>query len=159
MDPSTPLHAVRTHILERREDGTICPACHQHVKLYKRKLNSGMARALIDIAHYFRNPEHAEWLHVLNYLVARNAFNADWPKLRHWGLLSCLETLRDDGSDRVGLYRLTDIGEEFVQGRCTVPKYVYLFNDTVEGFSDGENIDIHQALGSHFNYRELMGRL
>ena len=32
------------------EKGCRCPACDQHVKLYKRALSSGMARALILIS-------------------------------------------------------------------------------------------------------------
>jgi hypothetical protein len=31
---------------ENYKDGCICPCCNQTVKLYKRKLNSGMARVL-----------------------------------------------------------------------------------------------------------------
>lgn len=160
-DPkSTTLEEAKQWLRERFSDGAKCPCCDQFVKLYKRKLNSSMAHGLILIYKFFENNDD-EWLHVPSYLsrISSSATvrGGDWSKLRYWGLIEGEKGTRDDGSERVGTYRITGRGKQFVLSQIHVPKHVYLYNQNPVSRDDGETITIKEALGEKFNYAELMG--
>ena len=62
------------------EKGCDCPTCGQFVKLYKRKLNSGMAKTLIILEQYFG----FEPINVKSFLREQSLTNNhDWTLLRH----------------------------------------------------------------------------
>jgi len=75
-------------------------------------------------------------------------------KLRHWGLIEKHYGKSEDGNSN-GLYRITEKGRAFVRGEISVPRYCYIFNDEVNGFSE-EKTTIQAALGDKFNYSELI---
>lgn len=143
------------------EKGAHCPCCHQFVKLYKRKLNSTMAYALVLMS---RHPRHSplDYFHVPEWLAMFTSSAAirggDFSKLRYWGLIEEDQRERDDGSRRAGFYRMTDLGCGFVSQRERVPKYIYLYNQKVvtRANPDTETIDILEALGNKFHYADLM---
>jgi hypothetical protein len=64
---------------------------------------------------------------------------------------------RDDGSKRVGWWRVTERGEEWVMNRVSVPARARVYDsrllnlDATEGY-----VTIIDALGKNFDYRELM---
>ena len=159
-----------TTILEAKEflrqhwkTGVTCVCCGQFVKLYKRKINSGMAKALIDIYHETarckddRATETLLWIHVKEYLRVNKLHNGhDWTLLQHWGLLE--ERKTDSGLPNSGRWRITENGEKFVRLQLKVPKQLNFYNSKVYGRSD-EMIDIKQALGNKFDYQELFANL
>ncbi len=134
------------------QDGVTCPCCGQFAKVYRRKLNRTMAQALILIYRHARGSD--EWIHIPTLLV-RSTLLGDAAKLAYWGLLEPQVAERDDGSRRVGFYRMTDRGRRFVLGQETIARHVITYNQQVLGFSD-EHTTIRQALGDRFNYDELM---
>jgi len=140
----------------RFDHGATCPTCNQHVKLYKRKLNSFMAYALLLIDRYFRQPDAKDCLHVPSYLISQNATDRECAKLRYWGLIEEMDKVRDDGSVHAGYYRITELGKKFVNRQVRVPMYVFLYNGSPVKRADVETIDIYEALGEKFNYNELM---
>jgi len=156
-DCSETLEDAKAWLRARFEEGARCPCCDQFVKLYKRKLNSTMARALILVYHYFERPDADEWLHVPSYLNWTQALG-DAAKLHRWALIEPKGGIRDDGSTKVGYYRITDLGRRFVRGEASVPKYVYLYNQKVVNRSDADTTrtTITEALGDRFDYAELM---
>lgn len=142
-------------------DGVDCPCCGQFYKVYKRKLNSTMALCLTLIYQYFRQNPQALWLHVPAFLVnvKRDSTIAggDPVKLCYWGLIDRKVDERADGSDRVGYYRITDTGKQFVEGKITVASHAFVCNQMVLGFTN-EKVTIQEALNSGgFDYSELMG--
>lgn len=143
------------------DDAVVCPCCGQDAKMYKRKIYSASARALIAFYKYFAQPDHEEWVHGPSYL-SKHLGNTvvprggDWSKLTHWELLEEKPMIRDDGSPRAGYYRITEDGKQFVLGNSSVPKFVFVYDDRVYGFTPGEKVTIHDCLGEDFNYRELM---
>jgi hypothetical protein len=147
---------VQQHI----QDGVACPTCGQLCKVYRRKLNSTMALALVLIYQFFKTHPQAEWLHVAAFLVKvkrdSSIAGGDVVKLRYWGLLERATGERDDGSDRVGRYRITEVGKQFVEGKIAVPRYVYLYNQLLLRLSE-EMTTMREALGDRFKYDELMG--
>lgn len=141
------------------ENGVSCPCCGQHVKLYKRPIYSTMAAALIEIYCYFRKHHEARWLHVGDFLAKhpneKISRSSDWAKLVHWDLLEAQQGERDDGSNRIGTYRITDLGRAFCEGRAKVWRRMYFFDGRVIGHDD-DLISIREALGKGFDYSELM---
>ncbi len=75
---------------------------------------------------------------------------ADYAKLKYWGLLIPKEL------KRTGWWQPTLRGCMFAKNSISLPKYAYIYNDTVLGFSR-ERQTIHDALDSKFNYDELLG--
>lgn len=150
------LEEAKAWLRERFDNGAVCPCCNQYVKLYKRKLNSFMAYALILIDRYFRQAEAEEWLHVPSYLIEQNAPDRECAKLRYWGLIEECPADRPDGSPHAGFYKITELGKSFVNRKVRVPRYIYLYNKEPVKRKDDDTIDIYEALGEKFSYNELM---
>ena len=79
----------------------------------------------------------------------------DGTKAKYWGLIVPMPGQRDDGSTCNGWWRLTRRGRAFVRGWIKVPKYAHIYNDEKLWLS-GPRWTIRDALGTKFNYRELM---
>ena len=135
--------------------GVPCPCCEQNVKLYPRKLNSGMASMLLYIWRATQEG-HGPWIHVSHHFLEqkKNAVAQEYSKLRFWGLL---EEQVDGAGKRVpGVWRITDKGIDFAEDRITVPRTAFVFNNKVWAMSE-DTTDIKTALGDKFDYDELMG--
>lgn len=145
----TTLSEARQWLADRVKTGARCPCCNQYAKVYRRQINSGMARSLI--AMYLHGPQ-GQWVHLPTQVGARSREEG---KLRYWGLVQeQVDVQREDGG-RSGYWRLTDAGRAWVTGQSTVAKYVTVYNNTVLE-SYGEQITISDALGGRFSYAELM---
>jgi hypothetical protein len=144
--------------------GTKCPCCDRFVKVYKRKFNSAMGKALIYLYRHYNTPKVApqEWVHFPSLLVKCGAQRSDEGKLALWGLVEKLGGTRDDGSKRNGFYRITEKGRQFARSQIELPAHAFLYYDgIVLGFSDGDKypkeiVRIGDVLGKSFNYREMM---
>jgi hypothetical protein len=121
-----------------------CRVCGQHVQLYRRKINSGMARALVRLyLHNRQNP--GMWMDYRDRSAQGESRNH--PYLRFWGLI--------ERGPEAGFWRITDYGRDFVEDRVTVPRAVWHFNNTAYGFT-AEQTTIRRALGDHFDLDELL---
>ncbi len=138
--------------------GCDCPACGHYVREYKRKLNSGMALFLIGIAKLIRRDKpglrkvfysNKEIMEVMNLKVT----SLDYSVLKHFDLIEARKS--EDGKKDSGYWTLTPGGHFFSLGSVEVSKYVFLYNNKRQGLSD-ETITIKEALGSKFDYKELM---
>lgn len=151
------LDKAKSIVMDNLSEGVDCPCCGQFAKLYKRKLNSGMARALIRAyrqCQYDGSPYG--WFHLM---TITNHRWRDASVLTSWGFLEARSDDKpEDGKTKTsGYYRLTSEGVKFALGKIDAPKRVFLFNDKVRGFSE-ERTSIEEALGDDFNYTELMDR-
>ncbi len=155
----TDLDGAKAFVQTNLRDGVTCPCCGQLCKIYKRKINSTMELALVLIYQFFKTHPRADWLHVAAFLVKvkhdSSIAGGDVVKLRYWGLLERAAGDRPDGSDRIGRYKITDLGKQFVEGKVAVPQYVYLYNQLLLRLSE-EMTTIKDALGQRFQYDELM---
>lgn len=141
------IQAGKQWLLSRLDDGDHCPLCGQHAKMYKRKINAGMARSLI---HMHRTDPNGGWIHV-KVIGARSREEG---KLAYWGLL---EEQLGSGlhGGRAGYWRVTDKGRAFILQGLKVPKYAKVYNGKVYGF-EGTGVNIQDALGTRFDFWELM---
>jgi len=144
--PSTTLEQAKNWLRARVDKGDNCPLCGQHAKIYKRKINSGMARSLIHIYRISPNG----WVHVR----AIGAVSREEGKLAHWGLLEEQTGVGMHGG-RAGYWRLTDKGRAFITGNLMVPKYAKIYNGKLLGL-EGPMVTIKDALGDKFDYNQLM---
>lgn len=153
LSPEMSLQEAKDWLRVRVDDGAKCPCCTQFAKLYRRKINSTMARALILI---YRNGGGSRFVHIpsLRAVLAPHHSNEE-PKLRYWDLLEEEQTVRPDGG-RAGWWRVTDLGARWVLGAATVPKYARIYDGRCLRV-EGDQVTIRDALGDRFDYRELMG--
>lgn len=170
--PSTPggEHPVMEGILDaslteaklwlrnRLEDGAECPCCRQLAKVYRRRINSGMAVALIKLYR----AGGTDWVHKPTVLAGVGAAARDESLLRYWGLLQEHDDKRPDGG-RAGWWRVTELGARFVRGEVLVPAWVHLYDSRpvhlpgMRTFAE-EQVSIQTCLGKRFDWAELMGR-
>lgn len=130
-----------------------CPVCGQKVKIYPRKLSSALARFLIEIYNLTagRRPDE-RWIKVSQELIvqSRHHITRDYSILRFWGLL---EKKEKEGK----VWRITDSGLAFVEGRLVVPQKAYIYNNYCLRLSETVT-DIKGALGSKFHLSEILKR-
>lgn len=150
--PNATLAQMRVWLRRHAKDGVKCPLCTQHVQVYRRKINAGMARSLIAM-YLAGNRDALDWIHVPTQIGARSREEG---KLAYWGLVEeQREALREDGG-RAGYWRVTPLGEAFVKHGMTIPKYARVYNGRVLDLDASEQVSIKDALGDKFNYSELM---
>lgn len=150
LDDSTPLGAARTWLREQISDrGAKCPCCGQFAKVYRRRLNSGMARSLITMYR----AAGTDWQHVPSTTAGGTREEG---KLRYWGLVED-GGHTPSGGQRPGVWRVTLAGELFVLGHTKVPAHALVYDSKLLRLdtSRGE-VTIREALGDHFNYEVLM---
>lgn len=142
--------------------GTKCACCGQSVKLYKRKINSGMALFLIGL--WRLECRHQETLpgmigreffsnkQVMNEMDL-TASSLDYSVMKHFGIIE--PRISEGGKKDSGYWRLTREGIDFVANGKKVNKHVLIFDNKKQGFSD-EFTTIQEALGDKFDFQELM---
>jgi len=146
------LDQARDQVRAQWETGSDCPCCGQRVQLYRRKLNSSMAYALLLVVR----DTTGDWLHVPTHKdLAR--LGGDFAKLRFWRLIEERSETNDaSGGPHAGYWRVTFRGRLFARGCIAVPRYVFVYNKRVRRVGD-KLTTITDALGDRFSYPELMG--
>jgi len=142
------LEEARQWLRGQVNDGVRCPCCHQFAKVYRRRINSGMARSLIRMFQRGRQ----EWIHIPTVLPAKSREEG---KLAYWKLVEESEEQREDGG-RAGWWRVTDKGKAFIFRKIKLPKYAVIYNATLLRLDNTELVDIQDCLGVRFNLAELM---
>lgn len=138
---------VAKYVHDRRDKGVHCPGCEQFAKVYRRKVNSGMARSLIAMYR----AGGTTWVDVTEVTDRRSREEG---KLAYWGLVEEFPEGREDGG-RAGMWRVTNLGRSFVLGHTSVPQTAEVYNGVCLR-TYGPKTSITTALGDKFNYAELM---
>lgn len=129
-----------------------CPCCGRWAQVYHRRIHSHIARVLIK---FYRAGGAERFLHYAEVVKAIRAGSfGDFGTARYWGLIEG-QASDDSAKSSSGMWKLTQRGVDYIEGRLSVPEYAMVFDDTVLGFADKE-LDIRAALGDKFNYQELM---
>lgn len=153
-DLFTTINEAIEWIAENRQEGAFCPCCGLIVKEYKRRLNSGMAKELINLYKLCENGIDDAYFHQASFT---SRTGGEISKLVHWHLVEeKLKTENDEGKKTSGYWRITEAGKLFVEKQRKVPSHIYLLNNEFMGF-ESESIDIEESLGKNFSYAELMG--
>ena len=139
-----------------------CPHCGHAVRVYRRKINSGMALWLVAFYKILRNTAgvtmviEKKTIHsraVLNEMKAGTC-SRDAALLRHWGLIA--EEI-DGSSKRTGRWRITPEGVRFVLGYGHACQYAEIQNNRLLRLS-GDAVTVRECLGDKFDLDEMLGR-
>ena len=139
--------------LERvKSEGENCPTCKRYTKVYRRKLNSTMARGLIWLYREGGGDQrlYVNFAKMPPFLLKSNQLASN----RWWDLVERAPN-DDPAIKHSGMWRLTVLGRNFVKGFTTVKSHIWHYNSELLG-RDGDYIKIDEALGKHFNYSEMM---
>jgi hypothetical protein len=147
------LGEAKDWLRERLHDGACCPLCTQFAKIYRRKINSGMARALIAL---YRASLAADDLDATHHLASLARWTHEGAQLAWWGLIEQDPDERREDGGRSSWYRLTATGVWFVRDQIRLPKYVEIYDGLPRKLDLSEQASIVDALGTKFDYRELM---
>lgn len=129
--------------------GAKCPCCRQLAKIYRRAINSGQARILLD---WWARCGTAP----VKLTDAVRTPGGDYAKLRWWGLIEDMRDRREDGGS-AGVWRVTDLGARFARDQTRIPRHVYVYdNRLLRVDHDGETVSIREALGGRFDYDAMM---
>lgn len=143
------LATTQAELAAHVDTGMTCPACGQFAKVYRRSINSSMARSLITLW----NSAGLRPAYLPDVVGSRSREES---KLRYWGLVVEAPLARPDGG-HAGWWKVTNLGADWVQGRVKVPKYAYIYNGERQRLA-GTPVGIDDALGNHFNLAELLHR-
>lgn len=149
---------VQTSVRElMNKGGVICPCCDQLVKVYQRSFTGVMARALIWL-YWYQHLNQCQWVHVNTEGPAWiTQSGGSFATMRHWGFIQERPPQSDDTDAKrcQGYWTITAYGKSIVH-LIRFPKYVYSFNMEKVGESRDVLTDIRTALGTRFNYQEMM---
>jgi len=134
-----------------QKDGGYCPCCDRWGKIYRRSMNATMARQLMWLV---QAPDRGdEWVHVPSTAPAWLLRTQQLATLQLWNLVQGAPSTTKLASS--GLWKPTDRGVAFAKNMLSVKKYVYVYNNAAVDF-EGEEITVVDALGSKYNYQEIM---
>ena len=140
------LAEAKQYLRNHFKAGASCPCCGKYVKAYKRKLNAGMARALIII---YKLTKNGNSIHVQDRFtkLGLRATTMDYAYLEKWNLI------QSHGTN--GYWSVTQRGKEFVEDDIDLPDHCLVYNTKVYHWSD-KLINIDIALTSEFDIDEIM---
>lgn len=144
------LEDAQDWLRENVDDGARCPCCTQFAKVYRRKINAGMARALVIMWSL----NGTDWFYLPD--ITHKWQGRDESNLRHFGLIEEAGERRPDGT-RKGWWHVTNLGASFVRGHTSIAKYARIYDGRCLGLDETETVTIHDALGDRFRLDELMG--
>jgi hypothetical protein len=142
------LAGAREAVMTMRHTGLACPCCDQYARVYRRRLNASMVRALLCM---YVEAGTTDYVHTPTLLAGKRGEEA---RLSYWSLIRESDGERTDGGRR-GWWRVTDRGELFLNGDITVPSHALVYNGRCLQL-DGDPIGVRDALGSGFDLRELL---
>jgi hypothetical protein len=150
------LEEARDYVDRHREFGVVCPCCDQKVRLTPYRMDSSIAASLLWLVQTSPNHRPDGWVHVPTEAPDWVITSRSYSKARFWGLLEKKPKTRFEKKKRTsGMWRPTQKGIDFIMGKIKIPSHVYTFNRVVKNVS-AEDVDIYQALGTEFDYEELM---
>lgn len=133
------------------KDGAICPCCERYDKVYNRPINGGTVGNLIRLYRKGKQDGWQEFHHIDSF--ANQLTGRDFPILRFIGLLERAE--HDDEKKKTsGMYRITQDGIDFVEGRTTIPERLFLYHDELADTSE-KRVSVRHNF-PNFNYWTAM---
>jgi len=128
--------------------GTRCPCCGQHAQIYRRMIYKKMARGLYWLVREFKRRIEMEgnddYINLKDISTDRGG---DTAKLVYWSLM-----VKDPTRD--SYYKPTQLADDYVNGRIALPKYAYVYNGQVLGYSS-ERQSFQEAAGRDFDKQDI----
>lgn len=128
-----------------------CPCCKRLTAIYKRTLHKTIIQQLVNL--YIKGGSYT-YIHSDNFITG--TVGKDFGIAKHWGLIE-RESNNDPRKKTTGKWRLTILGLDFIASNADIPKYAYLYNDTLQGVSVTK-VSIKECMGQEFDYSQLTGQ-
>jgi len=139
---SATLDEAVSHLKTNLDNGLSCPCCGQYARRYKRSLYRGYVHWLIWLIQEIGVGKG--WADVRS-TPPHLARNGDYAKLQWWGFV-------ESQGKRSRMWRPTQEGLAFVKGSLRAPKYAFVYDNVVEGYST-ESVSVMEALNDRgFDY-------
>jgi hypothetical protein len=93
------------------------------------------------------------------YAIRSKDWGGDVMKLKYWGFLEAkAHAVREDGSPRAGVWRITPTGRAFARGEIDAPKFRYVYNSELVNRDNPDTARtwISECLGRAFDFRVLV---
>jgi hypothetical protein len=167
------LASARAEFWGAVDDGATCPCCDRDAKRYRRKLNSGMVRALISLYRITKSENPPDgWINltvtdqpglpVRPAALRLRLHHREYTKLAFWRLLE--EKPKDkpttgtpgDGHKGSGIWRIAQLGKDFAHNLVSLPRHIYVYDNRAQPCEDSELTDIATAWDDRFDFEELM---
>jgi len=128
-----------------------CKCCGGNIRVYRRRLNSGMARVLCWLVAN----RMGQWTHI-NKIPAEIDRGHEVGRLAYWKLVERQQNT-DCSKRSSGVWRVTNSGISFVLHDTEVPSHAFCSvpGHVILGFED-DLVTIHDVLTERFDYSELM---
>lgn len=137
------------------DPGHNCPHCDRLLKVYTRKLSTGMAMSLIHLYRCHVSKPDEAYHHVTAFDIGTS--RGETGHISSWGLV---EAAPNEDPDRrtSGFWRLTEFGYRFVKQEERVPSHTVLCWQSEHAGFAGPLVYIDDCLSkeNRFRYAELM---
>lgn len=102
----------------------VCQCCGQRMMIYRRSIRKCMLFCLRKL--FFK---HGRGFLKVHDLESDGILSADFEKIRYWSLL-------EKGDNNT--WGISDFGIDFILGRVQIPKYIFIYNQELQGEPIGE---------------------
>ena len=147
------LKEAQALVEQHRHKGIHCPCCGQMARNYKRHLNAPMARALIWLVRRALS-KPTPWVDLRVEAPKFVHASRELAKLKHWKLIAQKEAESKRGARTCGIWRPTERGVQFAQGKIVLPSYVILYDNHIIAVSNVP-ISIRDSLKKRFKFEDL----
>lgn len=132
-------------------DGGNCPCCGRWGKISAFSITETHALGLL-----WMSQQDAEdgWIDVPPHAPAWLLRGKNFSLMAKWGLIESAINA-DEAKRGSGVWRVTPRGHAFILGIVTIPKKAFIYDNTVQGWSD-EMVSFKDCFGRHFDYAEVM---
>jgi len=134
-------------------DGGHCPCCGKWGKISPFPMTEIMALGLLWLSKATADADG--WVDVPNTAPRWMLRGKTYTTMHRWGLIEKADRHEDQTKKSDGLWRVTVKGLHFLCGTTSIPKKVFIYNNTIEGWSD-ETVYFRDCFGKHFDYEAVM---
>lgn len=135
-----------------------CPLCNQSVHINKDKQTDSSTKNLLNLYYLTKESPDIEYFPSHKFCKGRNGAGRFAALRYHDFIIESVankESTNDGQKKNTGLWKLTDKGIDYCEGRIKIPKYILTYNRKFIG-TDGPLMSIDEFLNEQFHYRKLM---
>lgn len=134
-----------------------CPLCKQNITINRDKQTDSSSKNILNLYYLTKKYPEVEWFSSQRFCKGRNGAGR-FAALRYHNFI--IEKTPDDENTNngqkknSGMWKLTELGIEYCEGKIKIPRYVLTQNRKFIG-TDGPLMSINEFLKEPFDYREI----
>jgi hypothetical protein len=157
------LDYLRTPLMDAansREEND-CSLCKQSVHINKDKQTDSSTINLLNLYYLTKTYPTTEYFKSSQFCKGRNGAGR-FAALRHHNIIEEAKANNDNTNEgqkkNSGMWKLTDKGIQYCEGKVKIPKYILTYNRQFIG-TDGELMGVEEFLKEPFHYKETMEKI